>query len=46
MSDEEIERIKEIAKPKVRVSAVPSWAPYPCYRGVVCLLTPLAFASV
>lgn len=35
MSDEEIERIKEIAKPKVGVSAVPSWAAHSWYHGAV-----------
>lgn len=43
MSDEEIQRIKEIAKPKVGVSAGPSWVLVP--RGRL-LLSPLALASV
>lgn len=46
MSDEEIERIKEVAKPKVGVSAVPSWATHSWYHGAVWLLTRLAFAYV
>lgn len=36
MSDEEIERIKEIAKPKVGASARPSGVTHPWYRDVVC----------
>lgn len=46
MSDEEIERIKEIAKPKVGVSTVPSRASHPWYHGAGSwLLTRLVFAD-
>lgn len=38
MSDEEIEKIKEIAKPKVGVSARPPRVTHPWYRGTVCYL--------
>lgn len=41
MSDEEIEKIKEIAKPKVGVSARPSRVTHPWYRGAVCYPTDL-----
>lgn len=42
MSDEEINRIKEIAKPKVGVSAGPSRVTHPWYCGAVSCFPSLA----